>query len=209
MSSFSDFTVEEVKHCAFLYSTMELDYDKEHFQELSVRFLSGALVSYRKKRNSALAKVQKEREQSERDEANKDVRDKPIPATYILMRSKIGSAYNKALENKKKVNIDENYAGVTFQYLALKGVLITSKESLSEYRQLGYESLRKSFKSNERFENAFEKMQLKKEIYDSEELRFKKLIQKRSAKMLLDDWLTEKTENGKLFKDFFLDFKED
>ena len=195
--SFTDFTIEEIKHCAFLYSTMELDYDKEHFQELSVRFLSGALVSYRIKRTKALHKIQKEKEKADREEANKDVREhKPDPrfTEYYLMRSEMSTVYNKALKDGKKVNIKERYASNFFRHLMLREVLTLSPAFINEWRQKGYDDLSKSFKSNERLEKAFTKMQYGKEIYNVDELNFKELIQNRSAKLFLDEFLTEESK---------------
>ena len=210
IDSFSDFTVEEVKHCAYLYSTNELEYEKEHYGELSVRFLSGALVSYRKKRTKALHKIQKEKEKTEREEANKDVREyKPDPrfTEYYLMRAEMSMVYNKALETGKKVNIKERYASNFFRHLMLRGVLTLSPAFINEWRQKGYDDLSKSFKSNERLEKAFTKMQYGKEIYNVDELKFKELIQDRSAKLFLDEYLTEKAKNKEVFSEFFKDFE--
>jgi len=201
--SFTDFTIEEIKHCAFLYSTMELDYDKEHFQELSVRFLAGALVSYRIKRNKALSKIQKDKEKAERDEANKDVREKTLPASYILMRSKVGTAYNKALESGKRVNIPESCASLFFRHLMLRRLLSLSKEVIDEYRLKGYEDLLKSFKSNEKLSTAYGKMANNKTIYDKDELDFQELIKNRTAKLFIDEWLTVKSKTNVKFSEFF------
>ena len=201
--SFSDFTVEEVKHCAYLYSTNELEYEKEHYGELSVRFLSGALVSYRKKRTKALHKIQKDKEKMERDEANKDVREKTLPASYILMRSKVGTAYNKALESGKRVNIPESCASLFFRHLMLRRLLSLSKQVINEYRQLGYEDLLKSFKSNEKLSTAYSKMANNKTIYDKDELDFQELIKNRTAKIYIDEWLTVKSKTNVNFSEFF------
>ena len=208
--SFSDFTVEEVKHCAYLYSTNELEYEKEHYGELSVRFLSGALVSYRIKRTKALHKIQKEKEKADREEANKDVREhKPDPrfTEYYLMRSEMSTVYNKALKDGKKVNIKERYASNFFRHLMLREVLTLSPAFINEWRQKGYDDLSKSFKSNERLEKSFSKMQYGKEIYNVDELKFKELIQNRSAKLFLDEFLTEKAKSKEVFSEFFKDFE--
>lgn len=201
--SFGDFTVQEIKHCAYLYSTITLDYDKEHFQELSVRFLSGALISYRKKRNKALSKVLKESERLQREEDNKDVKEPKEDATFTITRYKIGSAYNKSLENNKPVDIDENYSLIMAKYMMASGVLKPSKEFTIKYRKLGYESLLKGFKSNEKLSVTFDKMNKNKEIYDKTELEFKELIRKRSAKIFIDEWLTEKAKSKIEFNTFF------
>ena len=210
IDSFSDFTVEEVKHCAYLYSTNELDYDKEHYGELSVRFLSGALVSYRIKRNKALSKTQKDNERLERDKLNEDVGEYKVDprfTEYYLMRAEMSMVYNKALETGKKINIQERYASNFFRHLITRQVLTLSPEFKTEWRQKGYDSLSKSFKSNERLQNAFTKMQFGKEIYNVEELKFKKMIQERSAKLFIDEWLTEKANKREVFAKFFVDFE--
>lgn len=202
-TSFSDFTFEEIEHVAFLYRNHELEYEEKHFQQLTTRFLAGALVCYRIKRNKALSKIQKDKEKQERDEANKDLREKTLPASYILMRSKVGTAYNKALESGKRVNIPESCASLFFRHLMLRRLLSLSKEVIYEYRQLGYEDLLKSFKSNEKLSVTYSKMVNDKTIYDKQELDFQELIKNRTAKIFIDDWLTVKSKTNIKFSEFF------
>lgn len=209
-SSFSDFTAEEIKHVAFLYRTQDLGYEESHYQELSSHFLAGCLKAYRIKRNKALSKIKKEEDKKERDRVNEDVREhKPDPrfTEYYLMRSEMSTVYNKALKDGKKVNIKERYASNFFRHLMLREVLTLSPAFINEWRQKGYDDLSKSFKSNERLEKAFTKMQYSKEIYNVDELKFKELIQNRSAKLFLDEFLTEKAKNKEVFSEFFKDFE--
>ena len=206
-TSFSDFIFEEIEHVAFLYRNHELGYEEKHFQQLTTRFLAGALVSYRIKRNKALSKIQKDKEKAERDEANKDVREKVLPASYILMRSKVSYAYNKAVESGKRVNIPESCASLFFRHLMLRKLLSLSKEVINEYRQLGYEDLLKSFKSNEKLSTAYSKMSNNKTIYDKDELNFQELIKNRTAKLFIDEWLTVKSKTNVNFSEFFKEFE--
>ena len=162
------------------------------------------------KRNKALSKIQKDNERLERDRLNADVGEYKVDprfTEYYLMRAEMSMVYNKALETGKKINIQERYSSNFFRHLITRQVLTLSTEFKTEWRQKGYDSLSKSFKSNERLQNAFTKMQFGKEIYNVEELKFKKMIQERSAKLFIDEWLTEKANKREVFAKFFVDFE--
>lgn len=123
------------------------------------------------------------------------------------MRSKVSYAYNKAVESGKRVNIPESCASLFFRHLMLRKLLSLSKEVINEYRQLGYEDLLKSFKSNEKLSTAYSKMSNNKTIYDKDELNFQELIKNRTAKLFIDEWLTVKSKTNVNFSEFFKEFE--
>jgi hypothetical protein len=208
IEEFSDFSVDELFDAAKKYTLQQLDFKESHFQDLSIAFLSKVLISYKKARNKALSAFLKEEERLKRlelEEEDKKRRENYIKPEIRICASEVKLAYNKAQKNGKKIQVPEGSAVTFFRILMFNGNIKPSKEVLNEFRVNGYEELKKSFKSNEKLDLAFSKMQKNKAIYNQIELNFKDLIQKRAAKLFveafLDNWILEKKNVDDLFID--------
>lgn len=205
-SEFKDFSLEEMQLAAVKYATNQLDFKDSSYQIFSLKFASSILTSYRKYRNEALFQEQKEKEREERkaeEVADFERRKKMTPSWVLIARSKVLTAYNKAVEKRKKIELDTESGEKVFKILFQNNFFSVSKEETDYFRTKAYEELKKSFKGAEKLSRAFEELKRGKKSYDEETDVFKNKIREKASCLFLQEWLQEQIKEGKKFGDIF------